>query len=131
MEHTKNGIFSIKSAYLLRFEAQFVGVFRREQVRFPSWNRVWSLGLPPKFQFIWKVIHCIVAVKDALLRINIHVDPVCPLCKQALETIEHLFLNCDFARRVWGASHLGFDFSMGSAVGFSQWFDKWLKEAPD
>lgn len=88
--------------------------------------------MPPKFQlFIWKVLHRILAVKDALLGRKISVDPVCPLCGRELETIEHLFLNCDFARRVWRASHLGFDFSKGNPVGFVNWFDSWIKKAPD
>lgn len=29
-----------------------------------------------------KLLHCILAVKDALLRRKISVDPVCPLCGQ-------------------------------------------------
>lgn len=44
----------------------------------------------------------IVAVNDALIRRNLVVDPLCPLCGQDVETIEHLFLNCCFARRVCG-----------------------------
>lgn len=76
--------------------------------------------MPPKFLlFVWKVIHQILAVKDTLLRRNIMVDPLCPLCGQDVETIEHLFLRCRCAMRVWRASHLGFDFSKGSPVGFN------------
>ncbi|KAG5561433.1 hypothetical protein RHGRI_004464 [Rhododendron griersonianum] len=69
--------------------------------------------------------------KDALLRRNIAVDPFCSLCSQYLETIEHLFFNCDFAKTVWRASHLGFDFTVGTALGFVDWFVQWLKHAPD
>lgn len=78
---------------------------------------------------IWKVIHRILAVKDALLRRKVSIDPGCPFCE--LETIEHLFLNCDFARRISRASHLGFDFSMGNPIGFTTWFDGWIRHAPD
>ncbi|KAG5516000.1 hypothetical protein RHGRI_036892 [Rhododendron griersonianum] len=71
------------------------------------------------------------AAKDALLRRNIAVDPFCSLCSQDLETIEHLFFNCDFAKIVWRASHLGFDFTVGTALGFVDWFVQWLKHALD
>ncbi|XP_058192210.1 uncharacterized protein LOC131309618 [Rhododendron vialii] len=117
-EHTKNGVFSVKSAYLFRFQIQFSETFRHEQGRFQGWGKIWALGLPPKFLlFVWIVIHRILAVNDALLRRNITVDLLCPLCGQDVETIEHLFLQYSCAMRVWRASHLGFDFSKGSPVG--------------
>ncbi|KAI8563505.1 hypothetical protein RHMOL_Rhmol03G0115700 [Rhododendron molle] len=50
---------------------------------------------------------------------------------QEVETLEHLFLNRTLTRRVWRASHLGFDFSKDSPVGFNDWFSTWIKEAPD
>lgn len=77
------------------------------------------------------MIHQIIAVKDALIRRNIEVDPECLVCGQGVETIEHLFFQCEFARRVWRASHLGFDFEIGNPVDFGSWFTNWLKEAPD
>lgn len=131
-EHTKNGKFSVKSAYLFRFEAQFGELVRQEGQRFQLWDKVWGLGLPPKFLlFVWNVIHRILAVKDALRRRNVIVDPICPLCGLDEETIEHLFLNCNFAQRVWRASNLVLEFSIGTPVGFSVWFSAWINEAPD
>lgn len=59
------------------------------------------------------------------------VDLSCPVCGEGLETIEHLFFQCHFVRKVWRASFLGFDFEVGVPVMFGEWFSKWLKEAPD
>lgn len=132
-EHTNSGsMFSLKSAYLLRFEEAFCGVLRREQAHFKGWGKVWGLNIPPKYQmFVWKVIHRIIAVKDALIMRNIQVDPSCPVCGEVLETIERLFFECDFARRAWRASYLGFDFSKRNLVQFGDWFSMWLREAPN
>lgn len=67
LEFTKNGVFSVKYAYLLsRISDQDLG---ENQVWFDKWGKVWGLGLSPKVQlFIWKVLNQILAVKDALLR---------------------------------------------------------------
>ncbi|XP_058217473.1 uncharacterized protein LOC131328555 [Rhododendron vialii] len=96
-------MFSVKSAYLQRFEEAFGGVLRREQAHFK--------------------------VKDALIMKNIQVGPSCPVCGEALETIEHLFFECDFVRKVWRASYLGFDFSKRNLFQFGDWFSMWLREA--
>lgn len=89
--------------------------------RLPFWPLIFLLSKPWLLQ----------TAKDALLRRNIAVDPFCSLCSQDLETIDHLFFNCDFAKTVWRASHLGFDFTVGTALGFVDWFVQWLKHVPD
>lgn len=78
---TKTGVFSVKSAYFLRLFLDSDQGIGEGQIRFDKRGKVWGLGLPPKFQlFIWKVLHRIIAVKDALLQWNIYVEPGFPLC---------------------------------------------------
>lgn len=75
-EGTRNGIFSVKSAYLLGFEeSNSKGFLDKSRIDFKVGvgSGVW---VPPK------LLHCILAVKDALLRTKISVDPICPLCGQ-------------------------------------------------
>lgn len=106
---------------------------RREQDRFRLWGKVWGLKLPLKFQlFIWKVNHRIIAVKDALIRRGIKVLSECAHCGHKSETIEHLFFKCDFAKRVWRASQLAFDFDCGHPMAFGDWLSAdWLESALD
>lgn len=75
-------------------------------------------------------MHRILAVKDALLRRNISVDPCCLSRDQNLEMIEYLFLQCWFAKRLWRASHLGFNFDVETPVSFGVWFEGWILTAP-
>ncbi|KAG5523268.1 hypothetical protein RHGRI_035182 [Rhododendron griersonianum] len=48
-------------------------------------------------------------------------DLVCPVCGQSEETVEHLFFECDSARRLSRASCLGLDFTVGNPVPFKEW----------
>ena len=41
------------------------------------------------------------ATVDRLTRWEVIVDKVCVLCKNTEESIEHLFLQCQFARMLW------------------------------
>lgn len=56
-------------------------------------------------------------------------DESCPLCGGDLETIEHLFFQCELAKRLWRASHLGINFDVGPIL-FGDWFKNWITEAP-
>ena len=57
--------------------------------------------LPKIANFLWLCIHKSVLVKDVLASRGIIEDKTCPLCKNQLETIEHLLRECDFARNFW------------------------------
>lgn len=80
---SKDDQFSVKSAYWLIFYEKF-GTnenISNDHEQFLVWAKVWGLGLPPKCQlFIWKVVHWILAIKDALLKKKIEVYPYCSLC---------------------------------------------------
>lgn len=44
------------------------------------------------------------------MRWHINVDPTCVLCKREVETLKHLFFQCDYSREVWKLTldNLGF-----------------------
>lgn len=63
-------------------------------------KKFWAFNLPSKYGlFIWKVVHCILAVKDGLSRRNLARDDLCGLCGREVETVDHVFLNCVFAKK--------------------------------
>lgn len=127
---SKNGEFSVKCANFeaLRTHTGCDGVGRGDEV----WRKVWGLNLPPKLAlFLWKVLHKIIPTKVVLFRRGMAGDMVCPVCGRSDETIEHLFFECEFGRRLWRASSLGLDFIVGSPVSFKEWLLEWVREVPD
>ncbi|XP_019241995.1 PREDICTED: uncharacterized protein LOC109222039 [Nicotiana attenuata] len=56
----------------------------------------------PKASFImWLVLQGRLATADRLMRWGIIVDSTCSLCQAELETREHLFVECDYAKAIW------------------------------
>lgn len=85
---------TLKTACLLQLSLISDQGLGENQSRFEKWGKVWGLGLLPKFKLvIWKVLHRILAVKDALLKRNINVESGCPLCEKEVEMVEHLFFS--------------------------------------
>ena len=51
--------------------------------------------------FQYKVIHNILPTKQFLHKIGYLDSPMCSLCKKDVETLDHLFLTCEHASRIW------------------------------
>lgn len=48
-------------------------------------------------------------------------DMLCPRCPTKLETPNHTFMNCNFARKVWFRSILNINFSKNPEYEFKDW----------
>ncbi|CAN1279673.1 hypothetical protein LINPERPRIM_LOCUS17110 [Linum perenne] len=59
------------------------------------WKSVWTLQVPPKIRtFLWRLFKSALPLGPFLSRrIQSH-DPICPVCLDAAEIPEHLFLQC-------------------------------------
>ncbi|CAN1840951.1 Putative ribonuclease H protein At1g65750 [Linum perenne] len=63
---------------------------------------IWLNGVPPKVQaFCWLVCHSKIASLDNLQRRGFQLANRCALCYANLESINHLFLRCDFTMHLW------------------------------
>jgi hypothetical protein len=85
--------YSTKSAY----EASF-----QSSISFEAYDRKWKSWAPPKCAFfLWLVAHNRCWTADRLQRRNLpHLD--CRLlCDQDKESIDHLLVQCVFARKFW------------------------------
>jgi hypothetical protein len=90
---TANGQYSAKTAYQLFF----IG---RTEV--PGMKELWSSGAPLKHKLhVWLALKDRLWTADRLEERGLQNTPLCPLCCQEPETIEHLTLQCSFAREVW------------------------------
>ena len=49
---------------------------------------------------LWQIFHHALPVRGTLFRRGIPLDPVCPLCLQEVESIDHLFVQCPLSKRV-------------------------------
>ncbi|KAJ0954872.1 putative reverse transcriptase zinc-binding domain-containing protein [Helianthus annuus] len=66
-------------------------------------NFVWNNWLPKKVGFVaWRAAIQRLPTADALRRRNINLaDPMCRLCRDCLESIDHIFTACHFSQTVW------------------------------
>ncbi|CAN1846152.1 Putative ribonuclease H protein At1g65750 [Linum perenne] len=72
--------------------------------RHPSFPRksIWLTGVPPKVQtFCWMVFHSKIATLDNLQKRGFYLANRCVLCGKDEESINHLFLRCEFAMSIW------------------------------
>ena len=118
---TKNGKFTVKSAYTLALEELKLsehaecsnGVARRK-----LWKTIWNLNIPQKIKlFAWKACRNIPASKENLAKRKITPDGVCELCGRE-ESIGHILWLCDHAMEVWNSSKFAFPFEFSAKGTF-------------
>ncbi|XP_074278610.1 uncharacterized protein LOC141602202 [Silene latifolia] len=62
---------------------------------------IWTKWALPKHQFMgWIVAHEALNTVDKLISYGMDVDPVCLICGQANESLNHLYFTCQYSRRV-------------------------------
>ncbi|KAM6588245.1 hypothetical protein CsatA_010850 [Cannabis sativa] len=99
-----NGRFSCKSAYRALAKDRVNPI----EVAPSMWNKLWNSKIPERLKVLW---WCILS-KALLIRSVIGrrfpiEDERCPLCGTEAETMEHLFLSCNFAFHLWRSSPWG------------------------
>lgn len=88
-----HGNFSARSAYVARFMGLEVS---------PTASFTWQSRAPLQCRFFaWLVIKNRCWTSDRLARRGLPHQDSCPLCNQQDETIQHLLIDCVFARQVW------------------------------
>ncbi|BFG15821.1 hypothetical protein CerSpe_020950 [Prunus speciosa] len=91
-----NGLFSVKTAYTLLFHGS----------EWPSydWHFLWKLKIPPKLQiFLWLVFQGKILSNEQRVRRHLVDDPACNYCNWPVESILHIFRDCEKAASVWQA----------------------------
>ncbi|XP_077228564.1 uncharacterized protein LOC143861535 [Tasmannia lanceolata] len=69
----------------------------------PPWiSSVWFAGNNPTHALTtWKALKQKLSTKDRLIKMGAVIDPICPLCKSAAESIDHLFFKCSYSAWLW------------------------------
>ena len=90
---TKDGVFSVKSAYQLYFMAN---------TSFACAKPIWKSKAPMKCKFfMWLVVHRRCLTADNLARRGWPHNNLCQLCLSEKEDCTHLFVHCRYTQQTW------------------------------
>ena len=104
---TKNGVYSVRSAYHLLMKAKKGGESSNNSQVNNLWKGIWNASVPQKIKlFIWKACKNILPTKLNLFRKKACNSMSCDLCDNDLESVMHVLVDCKFAQEVWGLSVL-------------------------
>lgn len=87
--------FSTNLAYLsIKVEVGVENTFKG------AW--IWKLDTIPKIMsYLWLCMHNGVPLREVLAGRGINCNPLCPICRQQGESINHLLRECLFAHQFW------------------------------
>jgi hypothetical protein len=99
-----SGLFSVKSAR----EISLSTASRSSPFSPANWQALWGLKMQARLKhLLWKIAWDLLPSRANIGRFVITEDTnawVCPLCKGPLETLTHIFLDCNLARYIWSSS---------------------------
>ena len=91
---------------------------------------LWKIPLPQKIlQFIWKVLHSALPIRDTLIHRGLNCFDTCPFCQEERETLDHLFLKCPFTRAVWLGSEITIRTDTLPYHTISDWISNWIERS--
>lgn len=91
---TESGQYPSKFAYKAQFFAATLS---------PITSSVWRIWAPPKIKFFaWLAVQNRLWTNDRLEKRGWPNCGNCTLCKQVMESVDHLLVNCRYAIRLWG-----------------------------
>jgi hypothetical protein len=86
---------------------------------------IWQVKIPSRIKiFLWYLKRGVILTDDNLSRRNWNGDKSCAFCHYP-ETIQHLFLDCYYAKFLWRAVHLMFGIS--APLSMEDLFVTWSK----
>jgi hypothetical protein len=93
----QTGVYTIAARY------KVLQASRNSSQTLAFWKNVWEpLAIPKVNFFIWTLVHNELLKGDNLDKRNIAGPHRCVLCNNNFETTQHLFMDCIFAKEVWG-----------------------------
>jgi hypothetical protein len=101
---TKNGVFTVRSAYHMEVERQSMenGDCSSPGEDEVIWKECWNLNIPNAAKtFLWRAGHNLLPTKMSLLKRRVVKDSSCPICLREPETVEHALWECLAAADVW------------------------------
>ncbi|CAL2247331.1 unnamed protein product [Prunus armeniaca] len=86
------------------------------------WKLVWSWEAPQKIRhFLWKALRNCLATKENMFKRKISSSPICPICCNEIETVEHMLLLCTWVVPIWFGGQLNLRIDKFSISTFANW----------
>uniref|UniRef100_A0A803P564 Reverse transcriptase zinc-binding domain-containing protein n=1 Tax=Cannabis sativa TaxID=3483 RepID=A0A803P564_CANSA len=119
-----SGLYSVKSAYKLL--QQLNGEFRLDtSTEDMFWKKLWQLKTPPKMKnLLWRAEKRCIPTMTQLQSKRVNVNPICPVCTMAPETIEHSLLSCPVVAAVWDRVGIALCWAIWNARNDKVWQNK-------
>lgn len=121
----KTGEYTVKQGY---FQMQ-----GKKEPQHPEsvWKQIWENFSIPKINFFsWTLFHNKILTRDNLCKRNIASPHRCALCKNALETSVHLFIDCEYAQKVWNNFFTRLNVRPPSRCQITEMFLSWKTRYP-
>jgi hypothetical protein len=121
--HAKDGNYSVKTGYNYlkqRLDAASPSSANNNNSD-KTWKRLWSLYTIPRHKILlWRITQRAIPVRSELSKRGVLCNILCPRCLLKEETIDHAFMQCQHASKIWFDSKLGINFN-NSHADFIEW----------
>jgi hypothetical protein len=95
------------------------------------WKQIWDpLGLPKVNFFCWVLMHRKVLTGENLVKRGFIGPHRCSMCCNALETMDHLFVDCPFTQEVWKISLQGLNATVPKQISVVNLISSWKARYP-
>ncbi|GAU28964.1 hypothetical protein TSUD_153800 [Trifolium subterraneum] len=110
--YSKDGTYTVKTGYNILKHWQDSSVNGSTTNSFNHiWKKLWTLPTIPRHKtLLWRIYQQALPVRSALNKRGIPCLILCPRCLQKEETINHVFMECHRAAKIWFGSRMGIRF---------------------
>ncbi|XP_074305970.1 uncharacterized protein LOC141641196 [Silene latifolia] len=131
---TKTGEYSVKSGYGILCNDLFaskasaldksrMNVKRKDFCR----TRLWHLPGPQSWKIlVWKILSNSLPVGVEFEKRHLSWESSCCLCHTFVESIDHIFKDCEVAARIWAGSSLGVNTGHAGSISTGDWIINWI-----
>ncbi|XP_027126082.2 uncharacterized protein [Coffea arabica] len=132
-QHNAGGQYTVSSGYQFlmkerseaekeQVEAAGSSIREGSQSARQMWKTLWKLNIKHKIKiFIWKCITGALPVRAEIYRKTRLGDPVCRMCGEEQESVEHLFFSCPHTQEVWKVAPIKWDGVVDQQGSFKRW----------
>ncbi|OVA12431.1 Reverse transcriptase zinc-binding domain [Macleaya cordata] len=119
---SKDGEYSVKSFFTNSMNANIAS-----PVVDKIWAQIWRLKLIPKIHlFIWKCLSNSLPTNSRIRSVISSMNGNCPHCLHIEETLQHLLLDCPYAKAVWLSSPYAIAHQNSNQLTVVEWIKEWF-----